>query len=156
VRVQLPLLTVLWSGVACAQLVCGGTTKECQERQEKICAAESAPANLLLPVAATVSGTLKDASAAPFKQVPLSLRSVPNDRFILSTKTDEDGTFNLGHLEFGQYRLIMLGGAESAKPKRIGFDQPTEQTCEDSPECIVHYVLRATATDQAVSFCPPK
>jgi hypothetical protein len=144
------------SSFACGQLVCGGTTEHCREAQKKICSAEPVPANLILSVAATVSGTLKDGSEDAFKQVPLSLKSEPADRVILTAKTDENGLFELGHLESGEYRLIMLGSAQSTKPERIGFDQPIRQVCKGSPRCDVLYILNPTPTDQAVSLCPPK
>ena len=145
------------NSVACAQLVCVGTDKQCQEARKKVCAEEPTLANLIVPVAATVSGILKDASGKPFKGVHLLLKGMPGDHgVILTTKTDENGRFELGHLVSGQYRLIVLGGAQSAKPERIGFDQPVRQACEGTPKCDVLYILNASPTDQAVNLCSPK
>jgi hypothetical protein len=104
--------------------------------------------NFVLSKDTTVQGHITDQTTAPLKNSPVELRrfiSGSNQVTIKKLSTDADGTFHLGRVKRGQYRLL-LG------PHR-GFKQPDNLECPLS-NCTLETVLIVSPTDQLASACP--
>jgi hypothetical protein len=147
-----------------AQLIdvpCKGTAAQCAERNEKFCAtAESSAANLKVQTQTRIWGVLIDPSGAVFAHpqpgLTVELRDPKSSRVLASSKVSETGTFDLGPVSHGNYRLIAVLIVDGKTARYRGWEQPKALACGDAGECTLAMLLRASGTDNPVDFCPPR
>jgi hypothetical protein len=116
------------------------TTEDCKNRHIKPNLQLSSPTHLF--------GVLTDPSGAPFKRSKVELRRwiSPTDQASLKVvETDENGRFDIGKIEAGQYRFLPSATG--------GFRQPETLSCPEA-ECRVKLVLQINSTDIPDSICP--
>jgi 5-hydroxyisourate hydrolase-like protein (transthyretin family) len=115
---------------------------------DKFCNSERVRPNLKLQHQTHVSGRVTDIVGVPFKKSQVELRKYISENkqvaFKVST-TDDNGEFDLGKIEKGEYRLL-------ASPTRY-FKQPEELHCPGK-ECKLTIALQANPTDLPESGCP--
>jgi hypothetical protein len=115
---------------------------------DKFCNSEKVRPNLKLQHQTHLSGRVTDIVGVPFKKSQVELRnyiSVNRQVAIKVSTTDDNGEFDLGQIEKGEYRLL-------ASPTR-SFKQPEELHCPGK-ECKLTIALQANATDLPESGCP--
>ena|SRR5712692_4662731 len=113
------------------------------------CSQETLHSNFGPRVKQHLSGTVKDATGAPFVASSVSLRrSDSKSKFIAyrTVTTDKNGHFDFGRVTPGKYRLLPA-------PNR-GWKQPTKVICSDGGECILTLALELNPTDQRFAGCP--
>jgi hypothetical protein len=145
------------AAIASAQTVCIGTTEECRQSQTEFCAHEPAPPNLTVPRAAKVVGIVRDQSGAPFADgMAIQLRTSSTGRVIRSTVPRANGSFALGSVPAGTYRLIIVSLRKGRVERLAGFDQPSTLQCMGNNSCEITVVPRGHATDNPIDLCGPK
>jgi len=115
---------------------------------DKFCNSEKVQPNLKLQHQTHVSGRVTDIVGVPFKKSRVELRKYISENKQVATKvstTDDNGEFDLGKIEKGEYRLL-------ASPTRY-FKQPQELPCSGE-ECKLIIALQANPTDLPESGCP--
>jgi 5-hydroxyisourate hydrolase-like protein (transthyretin family) len=116
------------------------TAEDCKNRHVK--------PNLRLVSPTHLSGVLADASGAPFKRSKVELRrwiSTTDQVSLKVVETDDNGRFDIGKIEAGQYRFLPSATG--------GFKQPDSLSCPQA-ECRVALVLQVNPTDIPESVCP--
>jgi hypothetical protein len=105
----------------------------------------------------TVVGRVIDQSGAAFERdVAVQLRS-PKSGEVLQTATVIDGGFNLGEVQTGSYRLIVVKTGASDPERLKPFDQPQSLTCQNAgSQCKLEVMPKVHGTDNLIDFCPPK
>lgn len=138
------------------QVACVGTDAQCREAQKKTCADEKAPANLLLPTKAVVTGRVSDVTGAPLGLgFWVQLRTPDVSTVSRTVSLDVTGRFVFGVIEPGSYRIIVVQ-IRNGLSQRFGFEQPKELQCKGEKACELKVVLQAAGTDHRVNFCSPK
>jgi hypothetical protein len=120
-----------------------------EQDTEANCSSEALLPNLILRTVATISGSVKDETGAPFKNSEVVLRKVsaiPLQPGYLFAKTDADGTFSFDEAEPGKYRLL----ASSSR----AFAQPAKLDCYERRDCNLEIILKANGTDRSYASCP--
>lgn len=145
------LLTGLQPAMLRCQLVCIPAS---------ICACENetvAP-NLTVSRPVKLTGTLKDPTGAPirYQKSSIQVRNAKGGKVISSTSLDEKGTFSLGIVPAGEFRLIAFWEHDRKISRLPLFDQPKPEICPGDKECHLDIVLAVHGTDQRFEFCPPK
>ena len=115
---------------------------------DKFCNSERVRPNLGLQHQTRVSGRVTDIVGEPFKNSRVELRKYISARkqvTITASTTDDQGDFDLGQIEKGEYRLL-------ASPTR-SFKQPEAFHCPGK-ECKLTIALQANPTDLPESGCP--
>lgn len=115
---------------------------------DKFCNSERVRPNLGIQHQTRVSGRVTDIVGEPFKNSRVELRKYVSERkqlTITASMTDDEGDFDLGQVEKGEYRLL-------ASPTR-SFKQPKAFHCPGK-ECKLTIALRANPTDLPESGCP--
>lgn len=105
--------------------------------------------NLILKVQTRVSGRITDQTTAPFQQSIVELRryfSAVKQVPLKRVKTDADGSFDLGLVGPGEFRLL-------ASPTRV-FRQPDSLVCRGDGRCHLDIELKVNPTDMPESTCP--
>jgi hypothetical protein len=127
------------------------------EASRRLCADEKAPANLRLPDAKLVGGTVIDQTGAKFEAgVAVQLRS-PKTGAVLQSASVENGDFHLGQAQPGSYRLIVVKTEGSEIKRLVGFDQPQSLVCEATgPTCKLSVMPTVHGSDNLIDYCPPK
>ena len=140
-----------------SQTVCIATSQQqCIELQKQKCASESAHANFELPEDRVVKGTVADITGASFLGVEVELR-MPKTGVVLQSVTAKDGTFNLGTVKTGSYRLIFANKGKRGIERLRGWNQPKSLVCADSSSiCRLQVILTFHGSDDTIDFCPPK
>ncbi len=138
-----------------SQTVCIGTSQQCIESQKQKCASELAPANFELPEDRVVKGTVADTTGASFQGVEVQLR-VPKTDAVLQSVAAKNGTFDLGMVKTGSYRLIVVKQGKQGFERLRGWDQSKSLVCTDNSTCRISVVLTVHGTDDTIDFCPPK
>lgn len=140
-----------------AQTVCIGTTQECAEAQQKLCASEPAPANFELLKSRRVIGIVQDQTGAKFESgIEVQLR-VPEKDAILKSVVAKQGNFSLGQVKAGSYRLVVVELGKRGVERLSMFDQPTSLVCaSDSDACRLSVIPTIHSTDNAIDNCPPR
>ncbi|MEO6965779.1 MAG: carboxypeptidase-like regulatory domain-containing protein [Acidobacteriaceae bacterium] len=140
-----------------SQTVCVGTSQQqCIEAQKQKCASEPAPANFELPKDRVVQGTVADTTGESFQGVEVQLR-IPKTGSVVQSVAAKDGTFNLGMVNAGFYRLIVVKQGEQGIKRLRMWDQPKSLVCADSTSAYrISVVLTLHGTDNTIDFCPPK
>ena len=155
---QLLLIAVLGSsGILFSQTICTGTADQCREMQKHLCADEKAPANFDLDHSQSVTGTVVDQTGAQFENdVAVQLRSADSGD-VLRTATVSGGAFDLGNLQKGSYRLIVVKIRPSGPERLKAFDQPEKLTCAGSgSQCRLTMMPIVHGSDNPIDSCPPK
>ncbi|MGB0123576.1 MAG: carboxypeptidase-like regulatory domain-containing protein [Silvibacterium sp.] len=139
-----------------AQTICLGTVQQCKEAQRQLCASEPAPANLELSEDKSVQGTVSDESGARLKDVEVQLQ-VPKTGTVLQSLSTRDGTFDMGIVKAGSYRLIFVKQGKQGIERLPLTDQPKSLVCDGGTAvCELAVVLTIHGTDNPIDFCPPK
>jgi hypothetical protein len=115
---------------------------------EKLCKSEKVEPNLVLREPTHVNGHVTDIEGVPLKKSQVELRrylSKEKQVSLRTVTTDDNGNFDLGTVEKGEYRLL-------ASPNRI-FQQPPKLECPEK-NCQLNMALQINATDQPESACP--
>jgi hypothetical protein len=115
---------------------------------DKLCNAEKVEPNLVLRQSTHVNGRITDIEGVPLKKSQVGLRryiSKEKQVRLKTVTTDDNGNFDLGAVEKGEYRLL-------ASPNRI-FQQPPRVECPEK-NCQLNIALQINATDQPESACP--
>jgi hypothetical protein len=89
---------------------------------------------------------VEDIVGAPLMRSRLELRKYISQRKQITVKvttTDEKGSFDLGTVAAGKYRLLARG-----------FQQPTDLKCPSGNKCELNIALQVNPTDLPVSVCP--
>jgi hypothetical protein len=110
--------------------------------------AEQVRPNLELREDTTVRGRVIDETGEPLRNSPIELRSFVSESRQVTVKklsTDGDGTFDLGVVKQGKYRLLL-------SPHR-GFKQPAKLECWQK-NCTLNSVLIPNPTDLPGAGCP--
>jgi len=149
---------------ALGQLVevpCNESATECAERHDELCKRlENTTANLVVPKKTRVLGLLIDPTGAPFehpkKGLTIQLRDPKTARVIASSPVSQMGTFELGTVGQGTYRLIAVLFTDGKATRYKGWTQPRGLACGDGDECTLAMLLRAGGTDNPIDFCPPR
>jgi hypothetical protein len=113
------------------------------------CRSEALLPNLILRIATTISGYVKDETGAPFKNSEITLvkaSAIPLQPGYLYARTDGDGIFSFDEAEPGKYRLL-------ASPSRA-FAQPAKLDCYEKRDCNLEIILKANGTDRPYASCP--
>lgn len=139
------------------QTVCTGTTQECIEAQQKLCASEPAPVNFELSKDRIVTGVIKDQTGAKFDgPIGVQLR-VPERGTILRSVVARQAKFSLGQVKAGSYRLIVVKLGKRGVERLVMFDQPKSLICaNDSGICSLSIVPSVHGSDNPIDYCPPK
>jgi hypothetical protein len=142
----LAIVTLLIASCGCfAQLVQIGPD------DPNYCANEPVKPNLHLQSAVVVKGRLSDRSGAGFANKKVEIRrfvSTTKQVIVANTTTDGDGSFDLGLIAKGDYRLV----ASSSR----AFRQPSEDWCKPTIPCVLNLVLDVNPSDQPYSQCAVK
>jgi hypothetical protein len=104
--------------------------------------------NLELPEDTTVRGHIADQTGEPFRYSPIELRQFVSESeqiTVNKVSTNGDGTFDLGVVKRGDYRLLL-------SPHR-GFKQPAKLECWQK-DCTLDTVLIVNPTDEPGAGCP--
>ena len=104
--------------------------------------------NLSLRQRAHISGSLVDDSGAPLQRMRVELRlyvSAQRQSPVRSVRTDDQGRFDVGKIEAGQYRML-------APATRV-YAQPQMLTCSRE-ECQFSIQLHVNPSDLPISSCP--
>ena len=149
---------------ALGQLVevpCNRSATECAERHDELCKQlENTAANLVVPKKTRVWGLLIDPTGAPFEHpksgLTIQLRDPKNARVIASSPVSQMGTFELGTVGQGTYRLIAVLLLDGKVTRYRGWTQPRGLACGGSDECTLAMLLRDGGTDNPMDFCPPR
>ena len=150
--------------VCLGQLVevpCNGSASGCASRREEFCKkSESVAANLSVPKKTKIWGLLIDPSGAPFAHpengLTVELRAPQNREVVSSSRVSEMGTFDLGAVAPGTYRLIAVLIIDVKQTRYRGWVQSHSLACGESDECTLAVLLRPSGTDNPIDFCPPK
>jgi len=82
---------------------------------------------------------------------------MPKTGTVLQSVGAKNGTFNLGEVKAGSYRLIVVNYEKQSIERLPLVDQPKSLICADSaPVCRLSVVLTFHGTDDTIDFCPPK
>jgi hypothetical protein len=109
---------------------------------------EQLRSNLELKEDTTVRGHIADQTGEPFRNAPIELRRFVSESeqiTVNKVSTDDDGTFDLGVVKGGDYRLLL-------SPHR-GFKQPAKLECWQK-NCTLDTVLIVNPTDEPGAGCP--
>jgi hypothetical protein len=163
-RLVILFFCVISSAIGRGQLVevpCKGTVSECAAKSEEYCAnAEDTRANLKVPQEARVWGVMIDSSGAviahPESGLAVELRDPKTSKVLVLNHLSEMGTFDLGKVAAGSYRLIAVVIVDGKTTRFRGWDQPRGLACGLTDECTLAMLLRPHGTDQRIEFCPPK
>ena len=104
--------------------------------------------NLELKEDTTVRGHIADQTGEPFRNSAIELRRFVSESeqiAVNKVSTDGDGSFDLGLVKRGDYRLLL-------SPHR-GFKQPTKLECWQK-NCTLDTVLIVNPTDESAAECP--
>ena len=151
--------------IACSgQLVevpCKGTVAECSAKFEEFCASsESTAANLTVPTKTKIWGVLIDPTGAVFANpepgLAVELRDPKTARVLVSSHVSAMGTFDIGAVSPGSYRLIAILIIDGKATRYRGWDQPKGLACGVADNCTIAALLRPHGTDDRIDFCPPK
>jgi 5-hydroxyisourate hydrolase-like protein (transthyretin family) len=115
---------------------------------DEFCNSEKVRPNLKSQHQTHVSGRVTDIVGVPFKKSRVELRKYISENKQVTIKvstTDDNGEFDLGKIEKGEYRLL-------ASPTRY-FKQPQELHCSGE-ECKLTIALQANPTDLPEAGCP--
>lgn len=139
------------------QTVCIGTTQQCIEAQNNLCASERASANLKLVKTAIVRGVISDKSGAAFTSpYQLQLRDLKTGAVLQSAILNSNGRFRFNQLDQGEYRLILVKVNGNTVSRADLFNQPAGLQCNDRDICDLQIVLGLHGTDDPIDLCPPK
>jgi len=143
------------------EVPCKGSVSECAHRHEEVCKkGENTAANLIVPKKTKVWGLLIDPSGVPFEHtrngLTIQLGDPKTSQVIASSQVSEMGTFELGEVVPGKYRLIAVLIVDGKTTRFHGWAQPNSLACGDSDECTLAMLLRPSGTDNPIDFCPPK
>jgi hypothetical protein len=143
------------------EVPCNGSAAECAERHNELCKRlENSAANLVVPNRTHVWGLLIDPTGAPFEHpnagLTVQLRDPKTAEVIASSPVSQMGTFGLGTVGQGAYRLIAVLLADGKATRFKGWTQPKGLACGDSDECTLAMSLGVGGTDNPIDFCPPK
>ena len=140
-----------------SQVVCVGSVQKCADAQARVCAAEKAQVNLEVTQAAMVSGIVKDQTGAAFSDdAAIQLRNPGTGVVLRTVPVAHEGTFDLGSIDRGKYRLIVVRSKDGKITRLAPFDQPANLKCGESAKCSIELVLTVDRTDNVVDLCPPK
>jgi hypothetical protein len=140
---------------------CKGSASECAQKFNQRCdTAEPAVANLIVPHGTKIWGVLIDPTGAVFAHpepgLTVELRDPRTSKALASSKVSDMGTFDVGKVASGAYRLIVTLHVNGNTKRFPGWSQPEELACGDGNECTLAMLLRPTGTDNPIDFCPPK
>jgi len=143
------------------ELPCKGTAAECSAKFEEYCATnEDTKANLSIPSKMRVWGVLIDPTGALFSHpesgLLVELRDSKTSKVFASGFISEMGTFDLGKVDSGAYRLIVALSVNGKRARFRGWDQPKGLACGLADECTLAVLLRPHGTDQRIDYCPPE
>jgi hypothetical protein len=143
---MLPILISLIVAVASAQ---GFHAQQPTKADiDRLCQSEKVAPNLVLRKPTHLIGRVTDIQGVPLKKSQVELRryvSKEKQVRLKAVTTDDNGNFDLGTVEKGEYRLL-------ASPNRI-FQQPPKLECPEA-NCQLTIALHINATDQPESACP--
>jgi hypothetical protein len=115
---------------------------------DKLCNREKVEPNLILRQPTQMNGRVTDIEGVPLKKSQVELLGYVSKEKTVRLKTVttyDNGNFDLGTIEKGEYRLL-------ASPNRI-FQQPPKVVCPEK-DCQLNIALQVNATDQPESACP--
>lgn len=110
--------------------------------------AEQLSPNLELSDDTMIRGHIKDQSGEPLRKSPIELRSYVSQSeqtIVKRLSTDDDGSFDLGVVKRGTYRLLLSS--------HRGFQQPAKLECRQK-SCVLDTVLIMNPTDLPAAGCP--
>ena len=150
--------------ISLGQLVevpCKGSVAESADRHEELCKqVENTVPNLIVPRKTRVWGLLIDPTGAPFarpeKGLTVQLRDPKTARVISSSVVSDMGTFELGSILPGRYRIIAVLMVNGEATRFRGWVQPQGLACGESDECPLATTLKAGGSDNPIDFCPPQ
>jgi hypothetical protein len=105
--------------------------------------------NLTIKHNVRIHGTITDAAGTPLSRKPVVLKSYKSpttQKTVRQVATDDAGTFDLGMVESGRYRLLASWTRS--------FRQPENLTCQAGNDCNLAIKLVAPPTDGPDVNCP--
>ena len=133
------------------KLIASDTTVMTTPLSVSECLTEEVKPNLELNYPTRVIGTVRDETGDPFRKSKIAIRKFESTGRTVDLKTvftDQDGKFDLGTLDPGEYRLL-------ASPHR-GFAQPKMLECTSQFNCRMEITLKVSRTDLPYAACPIK
>jgi hypothetical protein len=118
------------------------------QQPSNLCNSEKVRPNLVLEHSTHVAGRVTDIAGVPLKKSRVELRTYISERKQVigkATLTDENGHFDLGTVQKGEYRLL-------PSPTRA-WKQPMKLECAGE-KCDLNIALQINPTDLPDAGCP--
>jgi hypothetical protein len=144
----------------CGQIICL-SDDGCRQQILDYCKnPKKVPPNLTLAKAMRVKGVLRDPTGAVFAPIErgtiIQLREWETSKVLRSDTIRDDGSFELGLVQPGKYRLV-IGVFEEGKIRSLhGFMQLLGTKCDGGEECVIAAPLLTESTDDIENFCDPR
>jgi len=140
---------------------CNGTKAECAAKFDQYCrTTEDRGPNLLVPRKTRIWGVLIDPTGAEFAHpepgLTVEVRDLKASTVIASGQVSQMGTFEVGEVAPGSYRLIVVLMIDGKRTRFRNWKQPDNLACPESGECTLAALLRPGGTDNVIDFCPPE